>query len=195
MRSVQRNASRLKRRSAAVPCTCQPHSSTLGYLSELLTITCTRTSFHHPECPHFLFQKTLTDLQLRTTLCSLILRRKISLSFTLSYGTRFSTAQNLECHRFVTSSSPAFALVKSLVGSSIYMSQETFHGEVDKLSAVFQRRQASPYDRLLDGRTLLHASNIIPIYLSCRLIAVQECCYRVSKVRHNSPGGTPECTS
>jgi hypothetical protein len=154
--SLQRKTRRLRRRSALVTCTCRPQTSTLGYLSGLLALTCTRTSIHDTQCPRSLFQDAVTDLQLRVTLCSLVLRTKMSLTFALSYGAGLSLKHNLQCHRVVDLSSPAFTFVETLVNSSNKMSDESFRKEADKLLAIFQLRQASPHERLPDGRTLLH---------------------------------------
>jgi hypothetical protein len=156
-RSLQRNTRRLIRQSAKILCTCRPQTSTLGYLSGMLALTCVRTFIHNPQCPQSAFQTALTNLQFRATLCSLILRTKASLSFTLSYGAGFSVTHTLQCHHIVESS-PAFAFIKPLVESSINMPEETFRGEIDKLFAMFQLRQASPHDRLPNGSTLLHVS-------------------------------------
>jgi hypothetical protein len=154
--SLQRKNRRLTRRSALVTCTCRPQTSTLAYLSGLLALTCTRTSIHDPRCPRSSFQDAVTDLQLRATLCSLVLRTKMSLTFALSYGAGFSLKHHLQCHRVVDQSSPAFTFVKNLVWSSTKMPEERFCKEVDKLFAIFQLRQASPHERLPNGRTLLH---------------------------------------
>jgi hypothetical protein len=154
--SLQRKTRRLTRRSALVTCTCRPQASTLGYLSGMLALTCTRTSLHDPQCPRSSFQDVVTDLQLRATLCSLVLRTKMSLTFALSYGAGFSLKHNLQCHRVVHLSSPAFKLVTTLVEISTEVSEESFRTEVDKLFAIFELRQASPHERLPDGTTLLH---------------------------------------
>ncbi|CAG5188619.1 uncharacterized protein ALTATR162_LOCUS11996 [Alternaria atra] len=156
LRSLQRKGRRLNRRFAQVACTCQPQTSALGYQSKQLSLICTRTSNHDPQCPQSSIQGAVTDLQLRATLCSLILRTKVSLSLKLSYDAGFSVTQNLQCHRVVDESSPAFALVKNLVWFDNNMSDEIFRGEVDRLFAMFQHKQASPHDRLEDGSTLLH---------------------------------------
>jgi hypothetical protein len=80
----------------------------------------------------------------------------VLLSVKLTYGAGLSVRNNLECHRVVAESSPAFAFIPFLVWSSKKLPQETFRGEVNKLFTMFQLGQASPHDRLPDGSTLLH---------------------------------------
>jgi hypothetical protein len=156
MRYLQRKTRKLQRRYAKATCTCRPQTSALSYRSRLLALTCSHTSLHDPQCPQSTFQRAVTNLQLQTTLCSLILGTKMSLAFTLSYGAKFSVNHNLECYRVVHKSSPAFAFIDTLVQYSEEMPQEMFHGEVGRLFRMFELRQASPHDRLPDGRTLLH---------------------------------------
>jgi hypothetical protein len=156
MRYLQRKTRKLQRRYAKATCTCRPQTSALSYRSRLLALTCSRTSLHDPQCPQSTFQKAVTNLQLQTTLCSLILGMKMSLAFTLSYGAKFSVNHNLETSRVVHESSPAFAFIDDLIQSSEEMPPEMFRGEVGKLFRMFELGQASPHDRLPDGRTLLH---------------------------------------
>jgi hypothetical protein len=158
LKSLNRENQRLKRRLAKVTCTCQTHTSAFGYWSSRLTLACTRISIHDPQCPLSALQNTVTNLQLRATLCSLILRSRVSLSLTLAYGAGFSIKQSLECHRVVSRGSPVFSLIHDLVKSSSNTTEEVFSGEVDKLLEIFQEGQASPHDRLPDGSTLLHVS-------------------------------------
>jgi hypothetical protein len=156
MRSLNRKNQRLKRRLAEVTCTCRTHTSAFGYWSSWLTLACTRTSVHDPRCPLSPLQNTATNLQLRATLCSLILRSKVSISLTVACGVGFSIKQSLECQRVVVASSPAFSFIPYLVDSSYNTTEELFRGEVNKLLEMFQLGQASPLDRLPDGKTLLH---------------------------------------
>jgi hypothetical protein len=156
MRNFRRRTRKLQRRYAKATCICRPQTSALSCHSRLLALTCSRTSLHDPQCPQSTFQRAVTNLQLQTTLCSLILGTKMSLAFTLSYGAKFSVNHNLECYRVVHKSSPAFAFIDTLVQSSEDMPQEVFQGEVSKLFRMFELGQASPHDRLPDGKTLLH---------------------------------------
>jgi len=155
LRSVQRKTRKLQRRSDAIPCTCRPHTSALGYISKILTLTYTQSFVHDSQCLRYSLPDKTTDLQFKATLCSLVLKKRISLSFA-----RFNSAgftQSLQCHRIVDWDSPAFLFVVSLVESSMILPQELFRGEVGNLSRIFELRQASPYDRLKNGSTLLHA--------------------------------------
>lgn len=156
MRSVQRGTRTLGRRAAKVRCTCQPQTHARDHQLGWFSITCAQTLVHEPRCQQRLLQDAVTELEIRATFCSLILGRKVSLAFMLSYGAELSVTQDLHCHRVVPESSPAFALVRTLVESSDTMREEAFCREVDRLLLMFQHRQASPHDRLTDGNTLLH---------------------------------------
>jgi hypothetical protein len=156
-RSIHRKNQRLKRGLAKATCTCQKHGRPYGYRSGWLTLACTWTSAHDPQCRLSILQNTVKDIQLRAALCSLFLRSKVSFSLTLACGDGSSFKQTLECHR-VVKDSPAFSFIPDLVKSSFTTTEDIFHGEVDKLLEMFQQRQASPHDRLPDGSTLLHVS-------------------------------------
>lgn len=156
MRSVQQGTRTLSRRAAKVLCTCQPQTYARDHKLGWFSLTRGQTVIHEPRCQQGLFQDAVTEFEIRATFCSLTLGRKVSLAFALSYGARLSVTQNLHCHRVVPESSPAFALVQALVDSSVTMREKEFRGKIDRLSVVFQLRQASPHDRLPDGSTLLH---------------------------------------
>jgi hypothetical protein len=156
LRSLCRKNRRLERRLAKVSCTCQTHANAFGYQSGWFALAITRTSTHDPECHLFSLGNTVTDLQLRATLCSLVLGSKVSLSLKLAYGAGFSVTHTLESHRVVTRASPAFRFVDDLITSSFCTPEELFRNEVKRLLEMFQLGQASPRDRLSNGDTLLH---------------------------------------
>ncbi|KAI4653234.1 uncharacterized protein J4E79_008748 [Alternaria viburni] len=149
LRSLHRKDRRLKRRYAKLSCTCRPQTSALGYRTGLFALTCTRTSTHDTGCPQAPLQNAVTDLQLQATLCSLLLGKKVLLSFQLSYGAGLSVKQNLKCHR-VVHWSPAFEFAMPLVESSFKMPMDTFRGEVEKLLRMFQLKQADFHTGLLE---------------------------------------------
>jgi hypothetical protein len=158
LKSLVRKDRNLKQRLAKARCTCQTHTSALGYRLGWLALAYTRTSIHDSRCPVSSLQKSVTNLQFRATLCSLILRSRVSLSLTLACGTGFSVKQSLTCHRVVADSSPAFSLIPGLVRSVYNTTEEVFRDEVDRPLEIFQQGQASPHDRTADGYTLLHVS-------------------------------------
>lgn len=154
--SIHRKNQRLQRRFAKVTCTCQKHTRAFGYRSGWLALACAWTPAHDPQCRLSALQSTVTDVQLRATMCSLFLRSKVSFSLTLACGDGSLFKQTLECHRVVAESSPAFSFIPDLMESSRTTTEEVFRGEVNRLLEMFQLGQASPLDRLPDGRTLLH---------------------------------------
>jgi len=162
LRSLHRKDRRLKHRYARLSCTCRPQTSALDYRTRIFAITYARTTMHDAGCPQAPLQDAVTDLHVQATLCSISLRRKVCMSFQLSHGARLSVNQNLECHR-VVEKSPAFEFIQRILILSIAMSREVLAGEVDKLFTMFQLRQASPHDRLPDGRTLLHVCTKSPL--------------------------------
>ena len=154
LKGVQREPRKLQRRSDAIPCTCRPQTSAFGYISKILTLAYTQRFDHDRRCLRYSLSDISTDLQFKATLCSQILKRRISLSFTRFNNAGFT--QSLQCHRIVDRDSPAFAYVDTLVRNSVDTPMKTFVCEVAKLSRMFQLRQASPHDRLANGKTLLH---------------------------------------
>jgi hypothetical protein len=159
-------------------CTCRSRPGRVSYLRWPIDISWDTRSGHNPGCPYTTFSPTVTDINMRFSLCGFGLRRKIEISIAISHMAHgsFSINPALTCYRTVPKSSPAFELMRNY-----NRCPERIPGELFKL---FQDGKASPYDRLEDGTTLLHvrcrntwSSNqwnpLFMVYL-CRLISLLE---------------------
>ena len=93
-------------------------------------------------------------------LCYLILGLKIRLLMELSVGSgTFSIMPTLAFRRIVTvKSSQAFSLIENML-SRFHLDEFEILDYSAELTKIFQTRQASPHERLGDGRTLLHVSS------------------------------------
>jgi hypothetical protein len=145
-----RDLSRQIRRVNRTLCTCRSRPRRVSYLRWPIDFSWDTRSPHNPGCPYTTFHPTVTDMNLRFSLCGFGLQRKIEVSIAISrmaHGS-FSVNPALTCYRIVPESSPAFELMRT------YRSRtELIPGKLFKL---FQDSKASPYDRLEDGTTLLH---------------------------------------
>lgn len=135
---------------------CKQRSETTEYLHWPFYLSRTRTISHEPSCRCAAWERAATNFNLRASFCNLALRRKIQLSITISQ--LFTGAVTLEhaliFRRIVPWSSPSFQLVRLYVDGNTLGSGAFF----DELMRIFQAREASPYDRIQDGSTLLHMS-------------------------------------
>ncbi|KAF2683829.1 hypothetical protein K458DRAFT_432023 [Lentithecium fluviatile CBS 122367] len=156
MRKMNRKASRKKFMKQR--CTCHGHSSTTKLLRWPVSITKTESSVHLPDCPYAAIEEAVTSLQVHFTMCSISLRRKAHVGLALSHGAGAATiAPVLKCNRIVLRTSPAFRLLagfKRIIGSS--PRSDAWEKPATQLLRLFQRREASPHDRLPNGMTLLH---------------------------------------
>ncbi|KAI4663361.1 uncharacterized protein J4E78_003773 [Alternaria triticimaculans] len=164
MRSLHRKDRRLKQRYGKLSCTCRPQTSALGYQTRRLAITYARTSMHDPGCPQAPLQNAMTDLQLQATLCSLLLRKKVLLSFQLSYGAGLSVKQNLELLSYHASRQfMGFhtSLLRSLFEQDLQMTRSIFmraaFASQEGLAVLAQVRYESFTSPLLDDSELLEA--------------------------------------
>jgi hypothetical protein len=145
-RILSRQIGRVNRNS----CSCRPRPKKASYLRWPIDFSWGTRSVHNPGCPYTTFHPTVTDMNLRFSLCGFGLRRKIEISIAISRMATgsFSVNPALTCYRIVQRSSPAFELMW------------TYRERVEliplELIKLFQDGKASPYDRLKDGSTLLH---------------------------------------
>jgi hypothetical protein len=173
-RILSRQIGRVNRKS----CSCRPQSKKASYLRWPIDFSWDTRSVHNPGCLYTTLHPTVTDMNLRFSLCGFGLRRKIEISIAISHMAHgsFSVNPALTCYRIVPESSPAFELML------------THRDRVEliplELLKLFQDGKASPYDRLENGTTLLHvrccntwSSNkwnpLFMVYL-CRLISLLE---------------------
>jgi len=160
---------RLKRDHGTAICGCDSRSETSVYLQWPVLLSRKRTTTHESHCRHAAWEVAVTDVNIRLSLCSLALKRRLHLSMVLSYP-KWSELQikpELKIRRVVSASSPAFQLLNRLsfhglnADDCIYLSKRA----AGELLRLFQERKATPYDRLEDGSTLLHVSRRTPTFL------------------------------
>jgi len=162
-RNLRRDMRRLKKNRSAAACGCRSRSETSVYLQWPFFLSRKRTTTHESHCPYAAWEVAVTDVNIRLSLCSLTLKRKLHLSMMLSY-LHWSEPQikpDLKVRRVVSNSSPAFQLLNALrfYGLEADDRISSFESIGDELLRLFQGRRATPYDRLEDGSTLLHVSH------------------------------------
>ncbi len=131
-------------------------SSTEKMRSRLWPISIVTESFeqHLEECPYAPYSKAQTRIVMNLHFCSYLLRRKVTIALQLfSSNSRFTISPMLQATRIVPIDSPSFTFI-----SDLRYSYETnsAHILIHDLKRLFDANQASPYDRLSDGTTLLH---------------------------------------
>jgi hypothetical protein len=159
-------------RNTLIECACQRRSETTVYLHWPISLSRTRTQVHESHCPHAAYQGAMNDVNMRFWLCSAVFKRKINIALVVSQGLeKWSIAPSLCTYRIVSKHSAAFALLTSLP-SDIHTSAG-LDGWIEPARALFhlfQMRQASPYERLANGQTLLH----IIARLSLHLVSAEQ---------------------
>lgn len=141
-------------------CMCHGQSDTTVYLRWPFVLSRTRTKVHSSHCPYSAIEDAITNLNLRFSLCSVMLKRETEVAIALSRGAGSSSiSPMLKSYCVVDKQSPAFRLVESIshndIGFPVFYSWEP---KARQLYKLFETRAASPYDRLPNGQTLLHVS-------------------------------------
>ena len=100
----------------------------------------------------------------RLAICSSTFKNKIQLSFEFVFSSSiFSVQPSLRFIRVVQGDSPGFAFIDSLYisGEDKLVENLTDGSLSQELLMLFEKREATPYDTLEDGRTLLHVRYVI----------------------------------
>jgi len=145
---------------ASTKCTCRGYHNTKGVFWRPVFLTHVTYRAHAHSCPFWSAEELKTSISFGLILCYLAIGIKWRLLLALSIGTRpFSVVPSLKCHRAVNlSSSPAFSAVAAVIGAN--MDEATVPTLFTDLRKIFDTRRASRDDRLPDGQTLLHVSNL-----------------------------------
>jgi hypothetical protein len=149
------------------PCSCPVRTNDNLYLHGLIHLQTTQKIIHNEHCPHAVHEHTLLDISLRFSVCILALRRKFQVAFKISQLAGSSTIEHTVGHyRVVPYSSPAFRLFEAGHRDEWKRIHNTdqrtlaidgyLQSAGTNLSLMFQKGEASPYDRVPDGRSLLH---------------------------------------
>ena len=158
-RATQCTRSRLmKNLNTSKSCTCRKRHLKKQVVQLPFVVSRNEIHFHDPSCPLWIAWSRDITLSFGMILCSSVLGLKLRLFMELLVGSgTFSIMPTLAIRRIVTvDSSPAFKLIDKIIfchqadGSGFTCSAE--------LTKIFQTRQASPHERLGDGKTLLHVS-------------------------------------
>lgn len=142
-------------------CSCHRDGASRTLLRWPVSIALASSFRHNANCPLATSQEVMRDLRLELSIYSFLLRKqfKIALGYQ-SNASSISIANSLQCIRFVTKDSPGFRLLEDLITSNEGSEWKIHFSKLDdcanRMYRLFETRQASPSDRLLDGRTLLH---------------------------------------
>jgi len=159
-RSVQPNLSRLETYpNIPSSCTCRGRRQDRHFAQRPLVVSLTEMHLHDPSCSYWVSGSHGIEFGVGIILCYLVFGLKIRLFMKLLVGSgTFSIMPSLTIGRIVTvESSPAFKLIDKMTSRSLF-SKYTLPKYYMELRRVFETGQASPHDRLEDGKTLLHVS-------------------------------------
>jgi hypothetical protein len=167
-RGLQRHV-RSKRLATLSPnislCHCRPRTQTTkicnrsGYPNRYYSIIWNhnQTREHDSSCWLGAYENCRTTLQLRLSVCSLLLKRKFQLSVELCRGFgALSISPALRTYRIVPYESSGFELIENFWTERKLYQDYTANNFWKLLSELFQNGEASPYDQLPGGDTLLH---------------------------------------
>lgn len=112
---------------------------------------------HEDDCEYAALSQARTNLQVRLSGCSMLLGRKLKLSIDIQRGAgMFNISPLLQTFHVVSPTSPAFALLRDMSFSRLSLDRRL--QVFEDLKVLFDTGEATVYDRLVDGTTLLHVS-------------------------------------
>jgi hypothetical protein len=166
-RSVGGQLKRSKRQYRRMPshCNCRSNVKTTAHFHWPISLQTTRTINHNRDCPCSLQGGTEWELNLRFSVCFWAFRRKVQLACAIAHMAGTSKiAPTLIHYRVVPESSPAFRLLSAREDWYDILDQDERALVIDNhlrtaaatLTRMFERGEASPYDRLSNGKSLLH---------------------------------------
>jgi hypothetical protein len=147
-----------RRHRGRVSCSCHGQSETVTLLQWPFLLSKTRTKVHSTDCPYSAVEDAVTDLNMRVSICIIALKRKAQVTIALSKGAGASSlTPTLRTYGVVKENSPAFRLLGSFRRRvTTDPGPEAWQKAAQDLYKLFQRRLASPHDRLPNGQTMLH---------------------------------------
>ncbi|ORX95004.1 hypothetical protein BCR34DRAFT_608103 [Clohesyomyces aquaticus] len=139
-------------------CKCSGRTTSTIYLRWPLSVSHTETRRHSSDCTYAPYDYIVDDLDLRFSMCSLALKRKMLVVISISrYSDTCSINPSLKCYRIVSENSPAFRQVRVFFrGEEIAAGPDAWRSFEKNLLEVLRGPLASPWDRLQNGKTLLH---------------------------------------
>ncbi|OAG06984.1 uncharacterized protein CC84DRAFT_1258202 [Paraphaeosphaeria sporulosa] len=158
LRTFQNRNAKIRRNVPLCACRAQSSSSTCYWWQAVLSSSVTKP--HTSECLYSAFDDKITEIDLRVSLCSSLLRRKYTLAmgFSHSLAKGFGIRAGLRTFAIVDHDSEAFSLIRRFASRENYelSRPDSWQNVAAELQRLFESRRASPHDRLSDGSTLLH---------------------------------------
>jgi hypothetical protein len=114
---------------------------------------------HLADCPYNMTDDVITNIDLRISLCSTVLRRKFNMAiqFSSSLTRGFSIRAGLRPIAIVGDDSPAFVILRDFWWNHDELTiPDSWKRSAAQLHRLFETREASPHDILSSGRTLMH---------------------------------------
>jgi hypothetical protein len=155
-------------------CHCRPQTEEATIFSKTShghghsSIKRTRVREHSSECWLGAYGNTRTILLLRLSMCSLLLRRKFDFAIEVRRGTgTLWISPALQTYRIVDVCSPGFNLIVEFMRERKWMQSSAADYFWKQLLNLFQHGEASPFDRLPNGITLLH---VCVLFHSCYIL-------------------------
>jgi len=151
-------------------CQCRPRTQTNTIWNIIGHAQRKQVQSHDPDCPFAIYENLYTTLHFRISLCSMLLKKKFQIAVEFYYGNgEFGIRPTLQTRRIVKESmSPAFNLMEAYFQDYYDESRKQRKPGLkhlwSRLLQLFQDREASPYDQLPDGTTLLHVHKIYDAY-------------------------------
>lgn len=139
-------------------CTCRKRLQEKRFIRQPCIMLFNQSHFHEASCSYRIPGCHNIELGLVMILWYLMFGLRIRLFMKLLVGNgTFSIMPSLSIGRVVTvESSPAFEIIDLITNR--WLNPTEIRSKSMELTRIFQTRQASPHERLQDGRTLLHVS-------------------------------------
>jgi len=157
--------SQVRRRPVSTFCTCRVIRQEYHMLQRPVVLSLERQYRHDRSCPFWLPESCAVNFSFGLILSYLIFGLKLRMLIVLSAGAgTFSLTPSLTCSQIVSeSSSAAFKVIATMTSAD--PSKRAVRYNLAELSRIFQSGESSPHDRLGNGQTLLHVSQMRPTLL------------------------------
>jgi len=162
---MRASLSRVRRRPVSTSCTCRGIFQKHHMLRRPVVLSLERQYRHDRSCPFWLPESCAINFSFGLILSYLIFGLKLRMLIVLSAGAgTFSLTPSLTCSQIVSEScSAAFNVIATMTSTD--PSKRAVRYNLAELSRIFQSRESSPHDRLDNGQTLLHVSQMHPTLL------------------------------
>lgn len=174
-KSSSRSLTRLQKRNTRIQlsstsCGCRAQTTSVTYVRWPAVLSRRVTNVHSPGCPHSAIGNAASDIDLRISICSTLLRRKVTLALGISRSLLkgFEVRAGLRAITIVEESFGAFGVIDKYCRDSYLLHRPgSWKETANELQRLFQEGEASPHDRLVRGHTLMHVSFSPRILVFC----------------------------